>query len=611
MSLMRCATMAAALTMLSAPALAQQATRFPTDVAATCALQSDAVSGDWIKLTFPDAEGNPLSGQVIGPFYDIDSGLVYVFPPAGAAFSAGGYGEPDACAFFQWSSRMFYWLTSTLYDGKMTVKPTDPKPTDAETKYVFANEFFYRLAEDAKGDPALIAQSEFGDPRLVMKLRRAKGDDTVGQAGRTSGVLFSQPATGVSSGSSTVYYSVHTNRTYGYVRDALNNPGIINDIFFSFDKFPDTHDATCRAMYYGFLNDFIDMSGEYGVLSPAILDSFCPIKDLQELIGDLESDFAKEFPKLTKLIEIIAEDFGGPMNLPAIDSLITYVEPGVDYLSMAMEVKASWVEAATLANPERYVRQMAHVPVFAAPNEDGVMVETGSKLTELALVGMHIVATVAGHPEMVWATFEHDENTANADYSYVDASGATKSWSDLSNPPSDGWLFSNGTGADPNVEYAQFHAKGAQMNGGGTWSANSIAPAKGGQVDTASNVIRLSPWGSPTGDASAAHNCGVISTNISVRDAFETYYQGTGIIDPRMNYILTGASWGANGFPDGTDPSAIDGTAQMANTTMETFTQEFGSTVNANGCFACHGIKEGDSPFGVSHIFSEIKSVEK
>ena len=37
----------------------------------------------------------------------------------------------------------------------------------------------------------------------------------------------------------------------------------------------------------------------------------------------------------------------------------------------------------------------------------------------MAMVGLHVVGSVKGHPEMVWATFEHIDNAPQNNYVYI------------------------------------------------------------------------------------------------------------------------------------------------------------------------------------------------
>ena len=74
--------------------------------------------------------------------------------------------------------------------------------------------------------------------------------------------------------------------------------------------------------------------------------------------------------------------------------------------------------------PQNYVRMTARVPVFNKSNPAKWTATGQYQTTQLALVGMHVVGSAAGHPEMIWSTFEHFGNTPNGAYQYIN--GANK-----------------------------------------------------------------------------------------------------------------------------------------------------------------------------------------
>ncbi len=62
------------------------------------------------------------------------------------------------------------------------------------------------------------------------------------------------------------------------------------------------------------------------------------------------------------------------------------------------------------------------IPVYDKSNPQK-WVQTGQRKATLGLLGLHIVGSVQGHPEMIWATFEHFGDTPNAAYSYTNTKG--------------------------------------------------------------------------------------------------------------------------------------------------------------------------------------------
>jgi hypothetical protein len=254
-----------------------------------------------------------------------------------------------------------------------------------------------------------------------------------------------------------------------------------------------------------------------------------------------------------------------------------------DANALAVEVKSSWVVAAGLPNLNQYVTMNATIPVYDKSNPN-LWTQTGQQTVQLALVGMHVVGSTAGHAEMVWATFEHTGNAPVGTYTYNSTSGSKT----VASSSAGTWLFSttNST-ATPNVPHMT--ATGAPTN-----TINSASnPAGGTFTISASDTLRIEPWGIDGTNASS--NTEVISMNEHV----------TGMLtagDIRGNYLMTGATW----TPGGSDPSPTNqgvGTSKLSNSTMETYAQ-------GGNCFSCHqndtaGLTNPTTE--ISHIFGPIK----
>lgn len=574
---------------------------YPHAVKDICTVSETEFMGSWASITFPRATGwaklfpvaEVIGGRTLGPVYDKASGMVYVFPADGPAFvDKGDY--PD-CDFFKWGTQMFYWLTSPVTANAEF--PADPVPPTGTTDYVFASEFFYTL-----DGTSLKAQN---GPLRISSVRTEKNDDAVAsieQAGG-NGVLFYNPQKSLpKSEYPLVYYSIHTNRPYGYQRAAD-----LADVNYVPDNFVQSKSEICNTIAFAFLNGYANVSDP---IATGLYALFC-------LGGG--SNLASEVDDLKKQFMANESD-----SLSVAEQTITVemVETAVDYLAMSMELKASWVEAASLENPDAYIQQEATIPTFGAGSGDPLtLVQSGTKTTTLALVGMHVVGSVKGHPEMVWATFEHASNTPNTNYVYLNANDDVTQTTDLGFGT---WLFSDSTPTAANAEYA------IGQRDQGNLEIVSAPGARSVDLTKASNVNRLSPWGNHIENAydtteisgAAQSNSEVISANLSAIGRLNGFYKTNkqNPSDPRVNYILTGASWGhtqapgklnLNKFPDGTNPDTIVGTAAMANTTMETFTQTFNGRINENGCFGCHGLYGETNAFDVSHIFDQITSIEK
>jgi hypothetical protein len=239
--------------------------------------------------------------------------------------------------------------------------------------------------------------------------------------------------------------------------------------------------------------------------------------------------------------------------------------------ALAIEVKSSWIETTGLANLSDYVTMQGTVPTYdqSDPNH---WVQNGQKTVQLALLGMHVVGSTKGHPEMVWATYEHFGNTPNAAFTYNATSGSNPKT--VAQDTTGTWLFSaNGAPAPFNI--AHLKASGADLI---SISPFTISP---------SNTLRENAWGDSPGAGSASKNTEIIAINNSVMGKLISG-------DVRKNYMLTGSTWTIGGAA----PTAGNqvGTNHMTNSTMETYQQ-------GGNCFSCHAT---NTP-SVSHVFDPLK----
>jgi hypothetical protein len=276
-----------------------------------------------------------------------------------------------------------------------------------------------------------------------------------------------------------------------------------------------------------------------------------------------------------------AGDLAKIVNFAATKN-VTFPDPN----ALAIEVKSAWVDASTLPNASDYITVAATVPNYDTSNPAN-WVPSGTKNLTLALVSIHVVGSTKGHPEMIWATFEHFGSTPNADYAYNSTTGPKT----VSQSTAGTWLFSttNSTGQfncnHMTVDFTTGNIVAAQPQP----PPNNCTPPIPGTVSP-SDTRRDHPWGKP-GLTSASSNTQVISIHNT------TQVPGT---DVRNKYFMTGATWTPFGVPP-TGNNAV-GTNLLANSALETYTQ------NMN-CFGCHlGNMLGDpGGGGLSHIFGPLK----
>ena len=287
-----------------------------------------------------------------------------------------------------------------------------------------------------------------------------------------------------------------------------------------------------------------------------------------------------------------------------------------DPSALAIEVKSAWVVASGLPNLSSYITMEATIPTYspAAPPPPGTatMTATGGQQTvKLALVGMHVVGSAAGHPEMIWATFEHVANAPRDVYSYINTSSSTVSVPlSVSTLPTIGgssapWVFSATTA--PNNDKV-FNSQNMTYNASltpppqATITALSPSPSI-----TPSNTMRWKPFGVASDiapnplDSIAASNTEIISLNNSIDGMLASG-------DVRGNYVMSGATWTIGGAAPGSFIGGNQvGTSSLANVTMETYEQGLQSnpTQQAGGtnCLSCHNANTTN----VSHVFPSLK----
>lgn len=263
----------------------------------------------------------------------------------------------------------------------------------------------------------------------------------------------------------------------------------------------------------------------------------------------------------------------------------------VDRNALAVQLKSSWIEftESEAANYiTNYITIKRTIPTYNNPVPCSSTATstswspTGSREAQLALIGMHVVFSANGHPEMLWGTFEHVNNTPNEAYKYFDRNGNQQS--QKSDVADSHWMFSD---SDPT---ATFNSTSMHLDQGG----NIVAD--GSKLIGPSNILRNAPWGRSPDMPDL--NTKIISIN-------KQLVGGLADTDARKNYIMIGTSWTFNGA----DPRTVAwrrGSDRLVNSTMETFHNQGSST-----CFECHQgptmLGDHCQRTGLSHLFGVLQ----
>jgi hypothetical protein len=308
--------------------------------------------------------------------------------------------------------------------------------------------------------------------------------------------------------------------------------------------------------------------------------------------------------------------------------------PNLFFPAGVVEFKSAWQvvegDAATIAaETANFISLKTTVPTLSVDPTTHLMVEdrdTPRQVT-VRLLAIHVVYTLPGHPEFIWASFEH--TTGAPDASAVDGHRdvAPIHPGDVNPDPTDPYITRDETDiADTDYLLYKAHtiAKQANLAMDETALAASFDPTAQKFMNQQTSIYRAYPASkSNTVDADDA----ITSLNHNVEAVFADAVASNAIdptVDKRGNYRLVGGQWmdkpeyfavdsplqnddsspfaqppsqggvgiGKPAFDmhiqaDGSDSpySILAGEDRLSSTAMESFTQPPGSFPN---CLSCH-----------------------
>ncbi|KQB43358.1 hypothetical protein [Flavobacterium aquidurense] len=266
----------------------------------------------------------------------------------------------------------------------------------------------------------------------------------------------------------------------------------------------------------------------------------------------------------------------------------------------SLELKVSWINIDAIAKEKRadYFTTKA-----AVKNKNGKYV-----IKTMALLGIHVVGVVKNHPEFIWATFEHKDMAPVYD-----------------------WKNNNATSTTEKLLYEKGKTSGLQAI---TWDTVTKKPF------LQNKAFVLYEYGVPkvlgtdkfmeTSQSEPANFDNIDTINKCVtgklKDVFRNYFyngsiwldtdglspeeQAKTIVTNKISSVLPGA--------------LARGSSNLANITMETYTQTFKDSIheinagNLVNCFTCHQSKnfdkkrgDGRSPLYLSHVFESYLVITK
>ncbi len=509
--------------------------------------------------------------------------------PAGSL----SFQSSSECAFYRWSEQMFLWLTSPLSQGRYKFNSSDffavdSPGSDTMRKLIRQNDPLQKglgasIALVEKTPSVVVDSAGQTRPVVILERRAAAGSPFLDKSNR---------AVDVTSIAATIEGKPllldRFNKALDF-KEAVNGaPAIIGP----------------SAGTFKLANETALVDGvQHLVTTDGAVVFFGPVETNQATNDVLISRNGAIVYYLIQVNDVFAyfkigvetKAIPAPQQLPSDSSALATTEAFAntdavplpyrkdsfgDRVATAMELKSSWIDLDTLPVAERnnYLTITADIPVYETTGDRRKQIDT-KPAAKLGLVGFHVVGTAQGHPEMIWATFEHVNNAPNLKYTYKNAAGQTVT-RDKDGPG--GWIFSDSGATEP-VDGNELTSK-AKMDG------TDIVAAPGQQIGPV-NVTRRIPWGSFETDANPASdtNTKIISINSSVLGQLADD-------DVRKNYLLIGSIWTTGTKPDKNNAGNQRGTTALINSTMETFGQK-------TNCFNCH---QGSFLAPLSHVWLKI-----
>lgn len=259
----------------------------------------------------------------------------------------------------------------------------------------------------------------------------------------------------------------------------------------------------------------------------------------------------------------------------------------------ALELKVSWININAIAKAKQ---QDYFTTKAAVQNNKGQYVEK-----TMALLGMHVVGVVKNHPEFIWATFEHkdmapvyDKKTNSvtaANEMLFYEKGTTKGIGGIK------WIKNGTSPVVPNKAFILYeYGVPKDVNTGAFMATSQEEPANFNNIDNINKCVAS-----------------------NLKDVFKNYFYNGSIwldfdgVSPENQAKAIVTRDISSALPD----SLARGSVNLANITMETYTQTFQNDIhdinngNVISCFFCHQSanfdksRPGKSPLFLSHLFGD------
>ena len=259
----------------------------------------------------------------------------------------------------------------------------------------------------------------------------------------------------------------------------------------------------------------------------------------------------------------------------------------------SLELKVSWKIVAEGEDVSDMFTMTTEVAKLVNQGGKIVIDLSQTEQVEVALVGFHIGGIVNGHPEMIWATFEHKDNAPNVPAKYEPHTVISDQ---------DFTFYKAGT------TYANCNRNPA--------SSSLLKLDEATQIlSPITQVCRQYEFGNDPNSTDS----GIETNDANIASINADVAKQMAADDVWRNYFEVGAIW----FLDGSklkpglnleDDKLLTGSLRLSNATIETFTQ---TQSVLNNCFRCHNTQQEFPPnmsldplpatdINISHAFQNI-----
>ncbi len=243
-----------------------------------------------------------------------------------------------------------------------------------------------------------------------------------------------------------------------------------------------------------------------------------------------------------------------------------------DFPIGALELKVAWKVVGPNDNTQGMYTRKAEISKLVEKNGTVVIDPTQVEQVTVAMVGFHIAGVTAGHPEFIWATFEHNRNSPTLTDEQL------KAYLDVNNN-----TINNEVVSDTDWTFFKAGSTFIQSNQNNAGKVKITDP----------NAQTLTPV--TNAFLQYAQGGGVQSNRDHIKELNASVLEQ--LKDPIFsNYYLGGAIWlkEPNALvPNSTQQDLITGSTDLSNVTLETFTQKVNTERN---CFSCHNTMQRFPP---------------